>query len=100
MYSLNYRFFAAVQNTSLTNKLSATDAKRPNPIRCKTQKTPHAPKLHTRSPKKKKRETENDTKLFQTTSSITTSEEKRKEIRDISPKHTNHIFGNTSNPYY
>src|SRR5271168_2002105 len=27
MYSLNYRFCAAVQNTSLTNKLSATDAK-------------------------------------------------------------------------
>ena len=54
MYSLNYRFCAAVQNTSLTNKLSATDAK--DQIQYDARLKKHPTRRYIHDPPKRKRE--------------------------------------------
>ena len=82
MYSLNYRFCAAVQNTSLTNKLSATDARDQIQYDAKLKNTHRAEITYTIPQKDQKERTENDTKPYQQPPH---SKKKRKEIRDIPP---------------
>lgn len=94
--SLNYRFCAIVQNTSLTNKLSAPNAKRQIQYDARRKNTPRAKVTYIRSPKKnriKKREQENDTKLYQQPHHHTRRREKRDKRYRTPPNQPRDIFG-------